>query len=621
MKRFVKNGKIVGLMLMALGLVFAGCAGPGGSGGSSETAAPATTQNSYGAVPISVNGENGDLTIGSGSGLSDLTLIAGHTVEIVNGSTSITGGVGKCTGSAGDIKCWIKLINRDPSFGMYNVSVSADPLALGCINCGTAVFNNADLVGTTPTRVVGGPNVDTPILNSGYCYAEDGEFGGNPPFNAKGCSTNFTVGTNPKPIQVLHPRCGQRAEMLDFGNPAAPTARYTFWASVSADFLPWSPFGADGIRGTGDDDARYDFENYTTVYIILAGMTNDRPGRYIMGSWKRSNAIAGYGAPGNVSGTNLTPGAYFGVNVAVEAPDRLENYYMADVQHMSSNPHGYEFYILSAIFFRYNPFVVERVRNAAHAGKTYIKPQARDMCFVYPNSPCGNTLNYQSYSHLEPVADGGNSFYGYGWVALYRNVDLQLFGYYATGAATTYHTDNGGLIHINTGAKACQECGQKGFAKMNRAFLGGTISSANTSAAKPAFTRDGPDAEPEQTVMVYHFYVKNNTVGKGSEIRADVYSTNTQFQFELHPYPEKSTLVPGGFNLDWADYCWPFNLAPGAQGIVRYCPKPFVWTSNITVFQSKERMNPAIHQSGESVSGPSGSFGGIQAWSTYVCVQ
>jgi hypothetical protein len=620
MKRFALSGQILGPILITLGLIFNRCAGPDGDNGSSEAAAPADAQGSYGVIPISVNGENGELTIGSqADGLSELTTVSGHSVEIVNGSTSIVGGKGTCSGSMGDIKCWIKLINRDPSYGMYNVSFNANPWR-GCWNCGTAVFNNADNVQGNTIHDIGEANKDVPILGAGYCYAEDGNFGAKKPFNARGCSTYYTPGTNPKPIQVLHPQCGQRSELLDFGNPADPTARYTFFASISADFLPWSPLGADGIRGTGDDDARYDFQNYTTVYIILADMANARPGRYIFGSWKRSNAIAGYGAPGNVSGANLSPGTYFGVNVAVEAPDRVENYYMADVWHLSSNPHGYEFYIMSAVFFRYNPFVIERVRLFSHAGKTYIKNQARDMCFVHPNSPCGNIHFYQSYSHLEPVNDGSNSFYGFGWVALYRNVDIHVFGYYdnATAATTTYHTDGGGHIMIMPGAKVCTECGQKGFAKINRAFLGATINSTNTSAGKPAFTRDGPDAEPEQTVMVYHFYVKNNTIGKGSEIRTDTYSTFTQFQFELHPYPEKTTLVPGGFNLDWADYCYPFNTTPPQS---HYCPTPLNWNSDIIVFQSKERMNPNIHQSGESVSGPSGTFGGIQAWNTYVCVQ
>jgi len=612
MKRFVKNGKIVGLMLMALGLIFAGCSGAGGSGGSSETAAPATTQGSYGAIPISVNGGNGDLIIGAEGGLSDITMVAGHTVEIINGST----GAGKCTtggGPGGDIKCYIKLINRSRNVGMYNVSVNANP-AKACVNCGTAVFNNADNVGGTPTRVIGGPNIDTPILNSGYCYAEDGNFKAGAPFNAAGCGLQYTTANN-KPIQSLHPQCGQRTEMLDFGNPAAPGSQYTFWASVSATYFPWNPNGLNGVRGGGDDDARYDFQNYTTVYIILAGMTNDRPGRYLFGTWKRSNAIAGYGAPGNVSGANLTPGSYFGVNIAVEAPDRVENYYMADITHMASNGHGFEYYTLLGVFFRYNPFVIERVRNATHTGKAYIKPGAKDMCWNYPNTPCATTPNYESYAHLDTLADGSNSFYGFGWIALYRIPEMD-FAYYTQGATTTYRTDGGGAIQLLTGHNVCKECGQKGFAKMNRAFVGGAINGTNTSTAMPAFTRDGPDADPEQTVMVYHFYVKNNTVGKGSEIRTDVASTNTQFAFELHAYPQKPTYVPGGFYNDMNDYCYPFDL-PGASYATSYCQSPQV-IANLIVAGGKEKMNPAILQSGESITG---GQGGIQSWNTYVCVQ
>jgi hypothetical protein len=229
MKRFVLYGHISAVILIALGLMFAGCAGPGGNGDSAEGAAPADAQSSYGVIPISVNGGNGDLTIGSqADGLSDVTTVSGHNVEIVSGSTSIVGGKGNCSGIMGDVKCWIKLINQDPSSAMYNVSLNADS-AKKCINCGTAVFNNADNVNGDTTRVVGGGNKDTPIPGSGFCYVENGDFKlSHMPFNQMGCSTYSNPQGHSMPMQVLHPACGQRSELLDFGNPADPTARYTF---------------------------------------------------------------------------------------------------------------------------------------------------------------------------------------------------------------------------------------------------------------------------------------------------------------------------------------------------------------------------------------------------------
>jgi hypothetical protein len=611
MKRFASDGRILALILIAVGLMFAGCAAPSENGGSAESAAPADIQSSYGVVPISINGGNGALTIGSqADGLSDVTTVGGHNVEIVSGSTSIVGGKGTCSGIMGDVKCWIKLVNKDPSSGMYNVSLNADS-AKNCINCGTAVFNNADNVNGDTTRAVGGGNIDTPILGSGFCYAEDGNFGGNKPYNAQGCSTYYTPSNSYKPIQTLHPACGQRSELLDFGNPADPTARYTFWASVSATYFPWNPVGADGVPNTADDDARYDFQNYTTVYMIIADLANVNPGsgRYLWGSWKRSNVLAGWGSPGNGSGTNLAAGTYFGVNVAVEAPDRVENYYMADVQHLTSNPRGYEYYFIHSIFFRYNPFVIERVR-ATHSGQP-IKSGAQDLCAT--PALC-QVLGYESNSHLEPVADGSNSFYGFGWVALYRWEQSDSFYYYAAYSSQDYNTDAGGVIHIAQSAKVCQECGQKGFAKMNRAFLGATIYSTNTSAAKPAFTRDGPDPAPENTIMVYHFFVKSNAApGLSSELKVDTFATYTQFQWALHT--SQTSLLPGGiFGGDWIDYCYPFYTGGGN---VHYCQMPFV-PANYVVGQRLEKMNPNILQSGESVTG---GAGGIQAWNTYVCVQ
>jgi hypothetical protein len=349
--------------------------------------------------------------------------------------------------------------------------------------------------------------------------------------------------------------------------------------------------------------------------MILADVANTHPGRYVMGSWKRSNIIAGYGSPGNVSGVNLAPGAYFGVNLAVEAPDRLENYTMADMRHLTSNPQGYEYYSMGEILFRYNPFVIERVRALSHPGQDYLKNQAQDLCFIYPNIPCGNTPNFQSYSHLEPVEDLSNAYYGFGWVGMYRAI-AEDFIYYASTTTIGYQTDAGGVINIAPGAHVCRECGQKGFAKINRAFLGATVTANNTSASKPAFVPDGVDAEPENTWMVFHFFVKSNAVaGMASEIRASSFATYTQFQFAIHT--SQTSLIPGGplMAIDWDFYCYPFDLSGGA---IQYCSTPLGWSSSLVIFQGLERMNPNILPSGEAVTGNSG---GVQTWSTYVCVQ
>lgn len=624
MKRFGNGGKIVGLMLLALGLVFAGCAGSGGSSNgsngaspSAEAAAPATDQESYATVPISITPDpagGGAIAIGA-DGMSDLTTSGGHNIEIKAGDTTAT----LCTGlGGGDVRCWIKLINRDPSYAMYNANFAGGK----CTNCTSATEDNADNVAGDTTKPIGGANVSVPVNLAGYCYTEDGNFKAKKPFNALGCSTYYTppAGANPsvKPMQVLHPECGARSELWDFGNQVP---KYTFYGSVTATWFPWNPLGADGIPNNGDDpDSRMDFQNFSTVYLILTNINdianaNANPGatRYNWGSWKRSRTIAGWGSPGNVSKAALGVGNYFAVNVAIEAPDRVENYYVADRQHLANNPQGYEYYTMGAVFFRYNPFVVERVRSNVHAGRAWVKRAGQYFC--YTSALC-QTIGAQTYDHLEAIADGTNSMYGYGWIAMYRNLNdvNPNFTYYGGGGLSQYVTENGGLIHFTAGAKVCGECGQKGLAKMNRGFLGLTITSANTSAGNPAYVKDGPDAEPENTYLVYHFFVKSSAkVGQASEIRADVYSTYTQFQWALHQ--NLATLFPfGPTNGDYTQYCYPFYTGGGN---VQYCQLPIDMT-NLNIVQNKERQNKNILQSGEVVVG---GGGGVQSWSTYVCVQ
>jgi len=626
MKRFGNCGKIVGLMLLALGLVFAGCQGTGGAGSSSETAAPAATQNTYGDIPISIDGKTGAIQIGTGDGLSDLTLAGGHTVEIKNGDTSIVGGVGNCGagGGTGDVKCWIKLVNKDSYNGMFNAYMFGSK----CVNCGTGRENNGDFVAPGDTaHAIGAIQPDVNINGGGYCYAEDGKFiGTKAPFNQMACSTYTTPSGSFKPMQAIHPKCGARSELWDFGYQVS---KYTFHASVAADWFPWNPKGNEA--GGPAADGRYDFQNYSTIYMILTDLANTTPGlgRYNWGSWKRSTTLAGYGATGNVSSVNLTVGTYFGVNVAVEAPDRVENYYIADRWKLNhaNNVQGYEYYWMGAIYFRYNPFVVERVRDPGnHSKRPYIKPGAQDSC----STPafCNNTGN-QSYSHLEAVADGTNSFYGAGWVALYRNIGSDKFKYYLS--ATPYVTDAGGSITFKNGNHFCAECGQKGFGLMNRNFLGKkivpdsyvtgsaswTVNMAHDSVNNPAYTHDGPDPAPENTWMLYHFFVRNTAkVGQGSEFRADVFGSNTQFMWVLHQ--NKTNLVPGGWaNGDYTQYCYPFFTGGGN---VQFCQmvsgQPVM--AGTQVFQSKEMQNAAIMQSGEGVQG---GAGGVQSWNTYICVQ
>lgn len=596
MKRFEKSGKLLALAFLAVALVFAGCTAPGGGSSSSESAPAGTdSQGSYGTVPISIDGESGRMEIGE-SGLYDVISVDGRSVEVKNGDTSISGGLGQCSGSGGDVQCWIKVINRDPDEYMANVFL----YGTACTDCVDAVMDTADLSHGGTTTASGDSIVDVPpeIGGVGVCYAEDGVFPARfPPFNEFGCSSFDTPGVNDKPIQHLHPECGQRSELWDFGVQAA---QYHFTGYVEADFFPFNPAGADRTPGTADDDPRYDFENYTTIYVMLSELDNVGPAVYRYGSYLRSTALAGYGAA--TDGVTLAPGRYFGLSLAIEYPNRIEGRPMAERDLFPAN--GYEYYNQYAMFFRYDPFVVEKVAGTHKTGAgSIVRDGAQYMCFDV-NDCTG--IGKQSYSHLDPISEGTNVYSGPGWIGTYRSIATN-FAYFGT---RNYYWDNTALTPAKLYASGLvpQEGGHKGVAYLDTVWAGQSLWSINTGIR---MTQEGVDAAPEMPISFWYFWVKG-TSGEGSSFWVDTFGSFTQFNMAHTALTYNPSGTKGGTD-DWTDYCAPYYTG-GDQ--VHFC-EPGQPTSVYVVGQGVENMNPNIGQQGELTPGR----GGIQQWPAYICVQ
>jgi len=278
MKGFLKSGKFLGLLLLACGLVFAGCAGDPNSsaltpGGSSEGNVPTDSQTSVAAIPVTF--EDGQVTFGDGSAMASTT-IDGHTVTITNAAP--------CAGTVDGATCKIKLINNDSDEIMTKVTVTT----ASCSGCAGAKFDNSD---------VGAGAID----GGGFCYVDSG--------NISVCDVHAVPSGN-RPDRLIHPDCGSHKTMWDFGGQ---TSVYTFYASLTAEWHPWLPVGADLAPGGGDDDPRFNFADRTTFYVMLSD-TRDRlvalegtiaanAKKFNIGSYRRSYVIAGHKWVDNVNYT------------------------------------------------------------------------------------------------------------------------------------------------------------------------------------------------------------------------------------------------------------------------------------------------------------------------------
>jgi hypothetical protein len=622
MKRFKKSGMIIGLLLMAFGLVFAGCTPPGGDS-SSEGPAATVSQTDYATVPITINdGEEGRITIGD-EGNSFVVDVGGHNVEIRNGTTStiMVGSTetGMCEVNGSYVECWIRMINRDPTDFMANAIM----FGTGCIGCVAAIIDNADLSHGSPTHPVGGATTGLAIeINGlGMCYVEDGTFVGEPPpFTVNGCETyNIPSGTI-KPFQMLHPECGMRAVRWDFGGQPE---RFGFEATVMADFITADPLA----------DGRYDFADRATWYLILVDLLDANPAlvRYDFGSWKRSNVLAGWGAASN--GVTLAENTYFSVNIALDYSDRIESQFMGVPDAGSrnlftlNNPNGYEYYNLTAALIKYNPHAVGRVMVNGIKGAPQ-KTGSLYPCAFTTFNLCQDSLD-ESSDHLDPITGLNTTFNDDGWISVYRSIREDFFYYkagnYGPPAVQFYGTDGGGAIGMTSANYVLREGGHNGVAEINRAFLGGTITWKNNAAytlgygaTQSAMTQQGPDVAPESTPNMFHFYTLPGASGTSSEFSIQSFASFTYF---MMAHTGGDGIIPGGVQGstgadEWTDYCAPFDVPFCTDG--DRCCDPGKLMADYVIFQGVENANPAILQSGEVIPG---EYGGAQGWNVYVCVQ
>lgn len=573
MKRFEKSGKWMGLVLVALGLLFAGCAGP-----SSEEGASASQSGQTMGIPVEVN--NGNLVIGDGSG-SAVVALRGHTVEVANGGTA-------CANAGDASTCWIKVVNRDSDEYMVNTIVRTS----FCSTCSGAMqFDNADLTNgnTTHTPVIdGNVGAPSPINGAEFCVVEDGAYNYGPtaPFTAKGCQTHAAPVSSIKPYQSLNPSCGARSVLWDFGGQTTPN--YRFYVDVRGTYLPWNPLS----------DGRYEFQDHTTTYIMLADYADKIPGApnrswYRLGSYIRSNVLSGYGGPAKAT---MVARQYFAVNVAIEYPDRIESRAMGDKSRFTN----YEYYIQFAALIHYNPAVVQRITaNGKTTKGTAFNYGAGtsgigDVCTL---NNCGKGKEtYRGYQ--DPT--GSQTGEGVGFIFTYEQISNNAFSYFSI--SSVYATVNGGKATALAGSELPAQFGHHGVAHL---ALGAH------SYASTGVIQEGVDAKPEMPLAMYSFKVQPTaTSGKGSEFILDQYASYTGFS-----YGWTNETMAGGFYAgtdDWASYCWPMYGTPANQGCDLLRP-----TSDYIIYSQNENSNPAISQTGFAVP----LKGAYQGWNAYLCIQ
>jgi len=601
MKRYLDKGKWLGLILVAFGLLFAGCQGP-----SSSEEAAATGSSDVGGIPMAFNPATADLNIGDGgAGFVAPASYYGHTVEVKTGDSA-------CYTHNDLTDCWVKVINRSENFAMANVKLWISY----CPTCTTAQFDNVDFTMATGATLHGTGSGDVGVARllvapnkPGFGVVEDGDYQNYPlPFNVYGSPTHRTqsVGSG-MPFQLLHPKCGQRSIRWDFGGQAT---NYKFFAWLKTDWVLYSPAGPDGIPGNGDDDSRFNWADRTTKYIQVVTLddkisANPRRGWYRVGSYQRSTVLSGYGGNG---ANSLAAGRYFAVNVSAEYPNRLESYAMG----VSTN---YEFYTALPHILRYDPNTIKRVTVAGKtsATGTLLAIGAMRSCSTVANCARGKDT-YTGYT--DPSTQ---TAFGWGYIYTGVNMNAQLFDFFAP--AEQYQTfTNGVNASVAATSVIPAMMGHYGVARTVRPQPA-TLNNASQ------WVQTGVDAAPEAPMAMYYFRIRSATgvqtpaatfppfpagsyrpSGRGSEFLIDQFSG---FETPQMRWTNK-TLTPSGYAAgadDWASYCYPF-MSVDNQG----CTGAVQATS--VVYGGKETSNSNIKQSGQAVV----NYGAFQFWPAFICV-
>jgi len=601
MKRFKEIGKWTGLMLVACSLLFAGCA----QDSSSEEGALGSDSASSLGIPVeAVVGADGnvdELIFGNG-GDSGMAQFDGHTVEIINGSTGCTAGPSP--------ECAIRVINRAKDHYMANTIVYTNQSGDA-----SAQFNTADYDETLTnmhSAPPDGSSIDArnddvgytaSVEGGGYCVVEDGMYGTgyDNPFNMEGCECRFMPANTYKPYQMLEPNCGNQEVHWDFGNHAA--GNFPFFAQIQTEWWPENPH----------DDARYDFQDRTTMYLMITDledtMTATYKDWYRIGSYRRSNILAGWNAAGagNSADSGVSFGAtttgvngnsdareYFALNVAMEYPDRIESYDIGD----KGNFTNYEYYTKLALVITYDNEVVERVTadGKTRAGKgngTNVAAGGLEQCST---GNCG--IGLETFRGMESPGGSNTNFQdGKGYILTYEFRFTTGFTWLAANGS--YSTVSGDVVMDYYGGRIPANAGQYGVANVRmdpiHAFTAtypDTIFYYNS-----AVIQEGVDEDPDLPVAMYFFKIIGEP-GDGTWMRSNMFASDSQPELQW-----TNGTIEGGYGAGSDDTLHDVPFSGVDQGTI--------------VAASLEQSNPNISHTGFAIAGN----GAYQAWNVHICVQ
>jgi hypothetical protein len=590
MKGFVKISKLMGLMLLASGLLFAGCAPEGSSTDS------AVSGHGGFLIPVTVDTAKLTMDVGDGAGMATGTW-SGHVVGLSN--------VGACGGTPLAATCTIRVTNLDPDYYMTNTYIALS----FCADCaGDKFFSNADLSNGVTVFVSGDPDGtggSADINGSEYCVVEDGQYdvSADPypsPYNPTGCKTVTTLGV-PKPLQYIHPDCGTRD--VDWAFSTATGTNFRFYANIKADWYP------EDVTG----DGRFDFANLTTVYLTINSLNDDKiPGAanknwWKIGSYQRSNVLTGYGS----GGADYTPSpvTYFALNVMGEYPDRIESYTGVGYTDASGLFSDYEYYLNWSWIIRYDPTVINAVTSNGGVikGGTPLLAGGLDQCnngAGFCNVPL--TATFTGFDGIGAGTQFGGAAEADGYLYSYNPVTLANFSWNAS--TQSYQTTSGAKVGLGYADIVPVRAGQQGLIKIS--LTGATTPSVLWYANTAIIPSGTPDSDPEIGLGMYYFKVLAGTSGRGTQLYADMWTTEGGTQLAW-----TNGTAAGGFGGgtdDWTLGCMPQQAGfDGTQGCNDALPNSAYW-----VYHANEVSNTAITQSGFTVTGG----GTYQYWNVHLCV-
>jgi formylglycine-generating enzyme len=196
-------GRVI-VCALALGLWF-GCGQPSSDGSGSGASAPTNVAGSW---ELAVDLDRGAVDVGQ-DGLSQITTMTGHTVEIKNGPAGCAWNAGTAT-----LTCEFLFRNLDSDECMSNVRTRF----YNSTNH-SAIMTGADYIWPGPTVVA---NTAQPIDNTGYCITQVNPSSAG---SSEGCSNTW---------QGSIPPGGIATQNFVFTN--VPVGQYKVWLQIMADY-------------------------------------------------------------------------------------------------------------------------------------------------------------------------------------------------------------------------------------------------------------------------------------------------------------------------------------------------------------------------------------------------